>query len=130
MIFIHPNLLQKLTFCEPSDLNEELHSVAFRSNLGEFSFSSFSTEALTSSDSMVADFAQALSVSQGTRQVILVGDMTLYGDETVKALQEAKDREVCHFSIDPNEAARFPFRHCNLGYSLLHALGVRPEELE
>lgn len=130
VIFIYPNTMKAFTFCEPADLGEELHCVAFRSNMGEFSFSSFSTEALTTCESMYADFAQTLSVSQGTEQVILVGDMTLYGDETVKALQEAEGREVCCFSMDVQKAASFSFPCHNLGFSLLHAMGVRSEELE
>ena len=130
VIFIHPNTMKAFTFCEPKDFDEELHHVAFKSNLGEFSFSSFSTESLTSLESMYADIAQTLSVSQGTQYVIIVGNMELYGDDTTKALQDAEDRKIYYFSVDPHEASRYPFNFCNLGFSLLHALGVRPEELE
>ncbi len=130
VIFIYPNTMSTFTFCEPGNFEEELHCVAFKSNLGEFSFNSFSTESLTVPESMYADFAQTLSVSEGTKHIILVGDMKLYGDGTVKALQEAKDRIVYYFSIDSQEASHYPFSFYNLGFSLLHALGVRSEELE
>ncbi|MBM6669637.1 hypothetical protein H6B14_02450 [Phocaeicola coprophilus] len=130
VMFIHPHTMKAFTFCEPGDFEEELHCVAFKSNLGEFSFSSFSTESLTSLESMYADIAQTLSVSKGTQHIILVGNIESYGDDMVKALQDAKNREVYYFSINPLEASRYPFKFCNLGFSLLHALGVRSEELE
>ena len=37
IILVYPKGMKTFSFCEPSDLNEELHCVAFRSNLGEFS---------------------------------------------------------------------------------------------
>ena len=130
VIFIYPREMKRFTCFEPDDLSEDLHGVAFRSNLGEFSFSSYSTEALATHESMFADFSQALSVSKGTVRLVLVGDLSAYGDEAVRALREAKEREVCLFSFDPQDAGRYPFAHCNLGFPLLHALGVRPDELE
>lgn len=130
VIFIYSKSFKNFSFCEPSDLEEELHCVAFRSNLGEFSFSSFSTEQLVDTDSMYADFAQTLSVSQNTRQILLVGNLDGCRKDTVQALQEAKDREVFYFTVDPQQASQYPFKFCNLGFSLLHAMGVRPEELE
>lgn len=130
VIFIHSSTMKAFTFCDPGNFDEELHCVAFKSNLGEFTFNSFSTESLTSLESMYADIAQTLSVTQGTQHIILVGNMELYGEDTIKALQEAKNREVHYFSVNPHDASRYPFSFCNLGFSLLHGLGVRSEELE
>lgn len=130
IILVYPKGMKTFSFCEPSDLNEELHCVAFRSNLGEFSFASYSTENLTTREELYSDFIQTLSVSQNTQKVMIVGDMELYGEDAVKALEQAKNREVYYFSVDMQKAANYSFKYCNLGFALLHAMGVRSEELE
>ena len=61
---------------------------------------------------------------------MIVGDMELYGEDAVKALEQAKNREVYYFSVDMQKAANYSFKYCNLGFALLHAMGVRSEELE
>lgn len=131
VFFIYSPAMKRFSFCEPSRLDEELDSVAFRSNMGEFTFNTFSTEGLAAREEMVSDFLQALSVSENTRDVIVVGRLADYGKDAVKALEAARERDVFYFDMDPREGEKYPaLVFCNLGFSLLHSMGVRPEELD
>ncbi len=130
VIFVYPESLDKFSFCEPSDLAGNLHCVAFKSNVGEFSFTSYSTENLVSHEELCGEFIEALTVSQNTKVVIVVGNMPAYSMESVRMLQEVTDREVYYFNMDPKESQQYTFKYNNLGYVLLHAMGIKPEELE
>ncbi len=130
VIFVYPKSLNKFSFCEPSDLTGDLHCVAFKSNVGEFSFTSYSTEGLVSHEELYGEFIDALTVSQNTKVVMLVGNMPSYNKESVKQLQEVTDREVYYFNMNPQESQQYVFKYNNLGYVLLHAMGIKPEELE
>lgn len=130
VILVYSKVLGKFSFCEPSDLTEELHCVAFKSNVGEFSFTSYSTENLVSHENLYSEFMEALATSQNTKLILLVGNMSSYNKDSVKLLQEVTDREVCYFNMNPDETCKYSFKYANLGYGLLHAMGVKPEELE
>lgn len=130
VILIYDRHTPALKNCQPSDLAEDLHSVAFQSSLGEFQFSAFSTEGMTSHEAMFADFAGALSVSQGTKLVMLMGDVSSLGNEVVEDMKKAKERTICYFGMQARDEKDFPFAFHNLGFDLLHAMGVNPGELE
>lgn len=130
VILIYDRRNPVLKNCNPSDLNEDLHCVAFQSSLGEFQFSSFSTEGMTTREAMYADFAGALSVSTGTKLVMLVGDVSTFSNEVVEDMKKAKERTICYFGMEARDEKEFPFPFHHLGFAILHALGVKPGELE
>ena len=83
-----------------------------------------------SHEELYGEFIDALTVSQNTKVVMLVGNMPSYNKESVKQLQEVTDREVYYFNMNPQESQQYAFKYNNLGYVLLHAMGIKPEELE
>ena len=55
VLFVHDGQTDKLLHCDPADLNKDLNGVGFTNQLGEFSFTSVSSEGLVSRANLYLD---------------------------------------------------------------------------
>ncbi len=70
VIFIYDGSTRRMNFCEPSDLGKELHDVAFKSRLGEFSIYSFQPSGMASREDFCSSSRSGLSASRKKRSVL------------------------------------------------------------
>ena len=74
VIFIYDEADKRFSFCDPSDLEKELHATAFKSQLGEFSLYAFQPSGFATREDLFLESFQLLGESKEVRRVIAVPD--------------------------------------------------------
>ena len=136
VLFVHDGQTDKLLHCDPADLNKDLNGVGFTNQLGEFSFTSVSSEGLVSRANLYLDLLNIALDSADVKRLMLVPFIDDYGAKLMEVLEEhlreadpEKSKEVFLFNMD--EPARpLGCKWDLLGYSMMRALGIKAEELE
>lgn len=129
VIFIYETGENRMKHCTPSDLEKELHNVAFKSRLGEFSLFAFQSSDMASCEELFSEAFQLAGVSDDVKRIILIPD----GDSELSVLKpvlaEIKKKEsITLFGMNPlafETGCAFEM----LGFAVLQGLGVRSEEL-
>lgn len=129
VIFIYNAQTPKFTACVPSDFEKELHNVAFKGKLGEFSIYSFQPSGMAASEDLFIESLQLLGECKDTKRIMAVPDEVTYGDKLGKYIHEMKGKEqVTVYGMNPPaESDEFDFQI--LGFAILQALGIHPDEL-
>lgn len=129
VIFVYDAAHDRMRFCAPSDLEKEIHGMAFQGRLGEFSLYAFQTSGMARREDLFCESLQLLTESKDVRRVMLVPDEGEYGSAVAELAEKIKDKEsVTVFGMNP------PAHECNycfemLGFAVLQSLGIRAEEL-
>ena len=106
----------QLCFCAPSALEKELHEVAFKSQLGEFSLYAFQPSDMATCEEL---FIESM----------LVADEDKYGDKLNDYIKEIKGKDsVTVFGMNPPQS-EVAYRFEMIGFGILQALGIRADEL-
>ena len=136
VLFVHDGQTDKLLHCDPADLNKDLNGVGFTNQLGEFSFTSVSSEGLVSRANLYLDLLNIALDSADVKRLMLVPFIDDYGAKLMEVLEEhlreadsEKSKEVFLFNMD-EPAHPLGCKWDLLGYSMMRALGVKAEELE
>lgn len=119
---VHDKTVETLEQFTPAHLTEEIGGKAFADNLGEFAMQSLPVEDIVTRQQMIADCVQTLAEDKATDAVVVVAE-TL--DRTPDALKDAG--RIMHCSMTYAEG--YEQETLVLGYSLLSALGISPEEI-
>lgn len=112
----------------PSNLKDEIDGKAFRDNLGEFSMEAYHTESnVASVGNQFCDTLQVLLDAKKVEKLMVIGDTETYGKDILEVLAKNEAKSVSLMTIRPVEGKGFVNQQ--LGFSLLHALGISAEEL-
>lgn len=114
----------------PSNLLVGIDGQAFRDPcLGEFLLSVVPEEKpLGQTEPLFVESARYLLTSKEIKRLILIPNMVKYGDMLKEDLEKTEHTcNVVLMAMQPEEGKGF--RAEIVGYSLLHALGIQPEEL-
>lgn len=129
VIFIYDAATPKLTSCVPSGLDSELHNVAFKGKLGEFSIYSFQPSEMATREDLFIESLQLLGECKDTKRIAVVPDEAGYADKLDEHIKVMKGKEqLTVFGMNPPahaEGTDFQL----LGFAILQALGIRPDEL-
>lgn len=136
VLFVHDAQMDKLSFCNPANLQKELNGVGYNNLLGEFSFTAVSSEGLTSRENLYLDLLTLAVNSADVRQLLLVPFYEIYGDKLRPVLREYGEepdskinKVITLFSMD-QPTRTFGYQWDLLGYSLMRALGIKADDLE
>ena len=130
VIFVYDGSMEKMGFCEPSGLADELHEVAFESRLGEFSLYSFQPSGMASREELFLEALQLAGEAENVRRIAAVPDEGAYGAKVWKAVGEWKKAVgVTVFGMNPPEPPCSGGRFELAGFAVLQSLGVRADEL-
>ena len=129
VIFIYDAQLPKFTACAPSDLEKELHNVAFKGSLGEFSIYSFQPSEMASCEELFIESLQLVGACKETTCIMAIPDEAGYGAKMETYVKEMKGKNtVSLFGMNPPKGeVHYDFQI--LGFAILQALGVTPDEL-
>lgn len=129
VIFIYRNGENKMKFCTPSNLDKDLHEVAFKSQLGEFSVYAFQPSDMATCEELFLESMMLASESVQTKKIILVPDEDGYGEQVDARLgkMDKKERFVV-FGMNP-PAHELSYKFELVGFSILQSLGIRADEL-
>ncbi len=129
VVLIHEKGRKGLKYFAPSAYND-LNGKAFRGPLGEFAIHAVPVEEITTKDDMVAGIAEFLMQQQGVKRLLVVPDAE-EGSVVQRLRQTARQApdglQLTLFAMSPLSGGNF--RSEILGYSLLHALGIKGEEI-
>lgn len=125
-IFIHSKEKYFLEQFHPGDIVNELDGTAFYDpSLGEFQMSCLPIEDLAGED-FFSQCAQILLNAKEVKRLILVPDLQLSEEKLLPMIKEEnQNKQVTLLSMTP--AQDIP--HTMLGFSLMHAMGIRSDEL-
>lgn len=113
----------------PGDLASQLDGKAFRdSQLGEFLLSSICDEQVNAGKPLMVQCAETLLSDKQTRTLALVADLQRYGDDLCAMQEQESKCRVTLLSMTPTPDT--PWNNVQLGYSLMHAMGISPEEFK
>lgn len=116
---------------EPGNMLSGIDGQAFRdSYVGEFLLSVVPEEkAMGQTEPLFTEATRFLLTSQEVKRLILVPDMARYGALLKEDIEKAEgELQVVLLTMEPEEGKRFKTEV--LGFSLMHALGIAPEELK
>lgn len=129
VIFVYDAVHGRMRFCMPSDLEKEIHGMAFQGRLGEFSLYAFQTSGMARREDLFCESLQLLTESKDARRVMLVPDEGEYGSAVAELAEKIKDKEsVTVFGMNP-PAHDYEYSFEMLGFAILQSLGIRAEEL-
>ena len=128
VILIHEQEHAELKNFIPAHYESQLSGQAFKSPLGEFVFNCVPTAKLASRRQLFVDTLQFLLAQPSVRRLMVVPDEQHY-QHVRTAIQQADtaDKHITVFAMQPMPTG--PFRQEILGYSLLSALGIKPDEI-
>jgi len=130
VILIHDRERESMhNFC-PGSFATELNGQAFSGQLGEFTFSSITTEGMATKVSLFTDTLELLCQQPDIKRLMVVpGDDMLAEVQRVLARQDGDShRHTTLFAMQP-PAGRTFFSE-QLGYSLMAALGISSREID
>ena len=129
-ILIHDRDQQAMRCFCPGNYATELNGQAFSGQLGEFTFSSITTEGLATKTSLFTDTTELLCQQPEVKRLMVVpGDDMLAEVQHVLARQNGNsNRHTTLFAMQPH-ASRTYFSE-QLGYSLMAALGISGKEID
>lgn len=112
---------------QPSNIKEDIDGKAFRDNLGEFGMEAYAlAEDVTSAGDQFAETLRVLLDAEAVKNIILVPDMETYGEKVKDVLNKNTNKRAVLFAIQPQTGLGFNLQQ--LGFSIVHALGIRSEE--
>ena len=129
VIFIYDAGEEKMNFCTPSNLGKELHDVAFKSQLGEFSLYAFQPSDMATREDLFIESFQLAGESKDVHRIIIVPDEDGYGERMGNYISKVKGKEsITVFGMNP-PAYEGDYSFEMLGFPILQSLGIRAEEL-
>lgn len=124
--FIHRHKTQTLKSFSTGDLSKGLDGVAFKDEtLGEFLLACLPDHSPAGED-FFCESVKALLGSDEVKRLIIVPDLARSGEGLTRLMAgEKTEKPVTLLSMTPQAG----FDHVMLGFSLLHSMGVKSEEI-
>lgn len=122
----YENSADSLSVCTPSSL-KDLNDLAFRSELGEFLFHTFSTEGLISPDVLFLDSLANIIEEKRINRLAVIGFNEHYGEEIKEILEKSEGKLITNFSMQDSDNTKFSTQI--IAYPIMMALGIKSDEL-
>lgn len=129
VVFIYDADVKRFSFCVPADIEKELHAMAFKSQLGEFSLYAFQPSGFTTREDLFLESFQLLGESKEVRRVIAVPDEDAYGARLGSYINKVENKEAITVLGMNLPAYKGNFSFDMLGFAVLQSLGIRAEDL-
>lgn len=120
--------LKALNVCVPSSI-ADLNGMAFKGNLGEFTFHTYSNEGMVDSGSFFLDSLQSLIEERAIKKLAVIGYNEHYGEDIDKILSGSTGKITTKFAMAMSkDSANFSTQI--IAYPIMMALGIKSEELK
>lgn len=129
VIFIYDNDNKSLINCKPSDLEKNLNEVGYRSNLGEFLITSFSTGDVAVRQELYIETVKMLFESERAQRLILIPFMDEYKADIVSICEENKGKkEVTVLQVSDSDRSD-AYKSEILLFPIMQAMGIEGNEI-
>lgn len=113
----------------PASLESEIDGKAFKGKLGEFSLYAYQPLDMATTEDLFLETLELVIDSKEVKHITAVPDEMQYAEKAVALLNKAEKKyAVVLMGMNP-PVTEFSHRFETLGFPLLQALGVRPDEL-
>ncbi len=129
VLFIYDDLSAHLPHSFPSDVENELNNVAFRNELGEFSFHAFRTEGFAEREAFFVESAKVILSEKEPQRVWVIAELSEKEADLHEILRkERSEKAITLFRMsEPLQDNSLKWEL--LGYPVMRALGIRGDEL-
>lgn len=127
-IFIYEDKMRAMNFCQPSRLAEEIHGKAFKGPMGEFLLYAFQPSDLATREDLFMEALQLANASKEVRRILLVPDEELYSSRLSDYLKGMAGEKAVVMGMNLRQE-KFDYRFEVIGYPLLKAYGISPDEI-
>ncbi len=129
VLLIYDDLSAMIPYTEPSDVENKLNNVAFRNELGEFSFYAFRPEQFVSRDEFFEESFRIIASDKDVCKLWVIGELSNQVLENAAISEELlSSKEIVMFRMSEPDATE-NLRWELLGYPVMRALGIRGDEL-
>lgn len=130
VLFVYDQDNSKIDAFSQKDLKNELNDVAFKSQLGEFQLNSFEPSDIASREEFFLESVKLIADSKEVKHMIIIPSETEYGDKLSEILAKVGGKDFIHvLGMNPlPESSAYQWEM--MGYAILEALGVRPNEIK
>ena len=130
VLFVYDKNESKMDAFNPSDLKKELNDVAFKSQLGEFQLNAFEPSEMADKETFFLESVRLIADAKEVKQLMLVPSEEEYADKLPEILKKVDGKESIHlFGMNPQVDVT-NYQWDMIGYAILEALGVRPDEIK
>lgn len=128
VVFVHPHGKDTMDSFLPSSLTEEIDGQAFQDDaLGEMCLFAVSDEGMSEGAPLMEECIKATVTDKEVTRVALVCPDCTCAKVLKDADSDTVSGKVMQISMDPATTEGMPYM--SIGYSILHSVGVKPEEL-
>ena len=130
VLFVYEKGCAKMDAFNPGDLKKELNDVAFKSRLGEFQLNTFEPSDMVDRESFFLEAVKLVADAKEVKQLIVIPSEIEYGEKLPAIFEKVDGKESIYvLGMNPLNSTSCKFQWGMLGYAVLHALGVRSDEL-
>ena len=133
VVLIHSKNKLQLDNFTPSNYADDLTNKAFKDHLGEFVFDAYhAEEELVGYGDFFVDALQLISAQKEVKRIMVIPnaeDVHIYNKvrETLNRIEDDDNKRITVFAMQPMPGGNF--RQEILGYSLMAALNIKPDEI-
>ncbi len=128
ILFVYDKDSSKLFHTAPSDLKQELDGMAFRNAFGEFTFAGIPSEEMVTRADLFLDMLRIVTDSKDVKRLAVLSFNEEYGKQVTELLKKTEDKTIVQFRMnEPEEPVDYQWEF--LAYPLMHALGIKGDEL-
>ena len=133
VVLIHSKNKLQLDNFTPSNYADDLTNKAFKDHLGEFVFDAYhAEEELVGYGAFFVDALQLISAQKEVKRIMVIPnaeDVHIYNKvrETLNRIEDDDNKRITVFAMQPMPGGNF--RQEILGYSLMAALNIKPDEI-
>ena len=129
VLFVYEKEHSKMEAFNPGDLKKELNDVAFKSQLGEFQLNSLEPSDMADRETFFLESVKLVADAKEVKHLVVIPSEAEYGDKLPEIFEKVDGKEsICVFGMNPLEPSD-KFRWEMMGYAVLQALGIRPDEI-
>lgn len=129
VLFVYDKSQSKINAFNPGDLKKELNDVAFKSNLGEFQLNTFEPSDMADRETFFLESVKLIADAKEVKHLVVIPSETEYGDKLPEIFEKVDGKEsICVLGMNPLTPSN-TFQWEMLGYAVLQALGIRPDEI-
>lgn len=129
VLFVYEKEHSKMEAFNPGDLKKELNDVAFKSQLGEFQLNTFEPSNMADRETFFLESVKLVADAKEVKHLVVIPSEAEYGDKLPEIFEKVDGKEsICVFGMNPLKPSD-KFRWEMMGYAVLQALGIRPDEI-
>ena len=129
VLFVYDKEQRTMSAFNPGDLKKDLNDVAFKGRLGEFQLNAFEPSDMVDKASFFIESVKLIADAKEVKQLIVIPSEAECVGQLFEIFEKVDGKESIHvFGMNPPEKEG-KFRWETMGFAILQALGVRPDEV-